>query len=53
MLKKVREYTSLGLLEAKQFVEALPKPVKENIDKEEAEAMKKALEEVGGKVELK
>ena len=53
VLKKVREYTSLGLLEAKQFVEALPKPVKENIDKEEAEAMKKALEEVGGKVELK
>ena len=53
VLKKVREYTSLGLLEAKQFVEALPKPVKENIDKEEAEAMKKALDEVGGKVELK
>ena len=53
VLKKVREFTQLGLLEAKQFVEALPKPVKENIDKEEAEAMKKALEEVGGKVELK
>ena len=41
------------LFTATYAVEGLPKPVKENIDKEEAEAMKKALEEVGGKVELK
>ena len=53
VLKKVREFTSLGLLEAKQFVEGLPKPVKENIDKEEAEKIKAALEEQGGTVEIK
>ena len=53
VLKKVREYTQLGLLEAKTFVEGLPKPVKQGIDKDEANTIKKALEEVGGKVELK
>ena len=53
VLKKVREFTSLGLLEAKQFVEGLPKPVKEGIDKEEAEKIKAALEAEGGTVEIK
>ena len=53
VLKKVREYTSLGLLEAKTFVEGLPKPIKQGIDKDEADKIKKALEEVGGKVEIK
>ena len=54
VLKKVREYfEGMGLLEAKNFVEALPKPVKEDIDKEEAEKVKKALEEAGAVVELK
>ena len=43
----------MGLMEAKNFVEALPKPVKEDIDKEEAEKVKKALEEAGAVVELK
>ena len=53
VLKKVREFIDMGLMEAKNFVEALPKPVKEDIDKEEAEKVKKALEEAGGTVELK
>lgn len=53
VLKKVREFTQLGLLEAKTFVEGLPKPIKQGIDKEEADKIKKALEEVGGKVEIK
>ncbi len=53
VLKKVREFNDMGLMEAKNFVEALPKPVKEDIDKEEAEKVKKALEEAGGTVELK
>jgi len=54
VLKKVREYfEGMGLLEAKNFIEDLPKTVKENIDKEEAETIKKALEEAGGTVELK
>ena len=53
VLKKVREFIDMGLLEAKNFVEAIPKPVKEDIDKEEAEKVKKALEEAGGVVELK
>ena len=53
VLKKVREFTQLGLLEAKTFVEGLPKPIKQGIDKEEADKIKKAQEEVGGKVELK
>jgi len=53
VLKKVREFIDMGLLEAKNFVEAVPKAVKEDIDKEEAEKVKKALEEAGGTVELK
>ena len=53
VLKKVREFTQLGLLEAKTFVEGLPKPIKQGIDKDEADKIKKALEEVGGKVEIK
>ena len=43
----------MGLLEAKNFIEDLPKVVKENIEKEEAEKVKKDLEEAGGIVELK
>ena len=54
VLKKVREYIEgMGLLEAKNFVEDLPKTVKEDIEKEEAEKVKKVLEEAGGTVELK
>ena len=53
VLKKVREYVEMGLLEAKNFVENLPKNVKEDIEKDEAEKVKKALEEAGGKVQLK
>lgn len=53
VLKKVREYIEMGLLEAKNFVESVPKPIKEDIDKEEAEKIKKALEEAGAVVELK
>ena len=54
VLKKVREYfDGMGLLEAKNFIEDLPKTVKDDIDKEEAENVKKALEEAGGIVELK
>ena len=54
VLKAVREYfDGMGLLEAKNFIEDLPKTVKDSIDKEEAETVKKALEEAGGTVELK
>ena len=54
VLKAVREYfDGMGLLEAKNFIEDLPKTVKDDIDKEEAENVKKALEEAGGIVELK
>ncbi len=53
VLKAVRELTGLGLKEAKDLVDAAPKPVKENISKEEAETIKKALEEQGAKVEIK
>ena len=54
VLKKVREYfEGMGLLEAKNFVESLPKVVKEDLEKEEAEKLKKVLEEAGGTVELK
>jgi len=53
VLKKIREYfEGMGLLEAKNFVENLPKPVKEDIEREEAEEVKKVLEEAGGTVEL-
>ena len=53
VIKVVRELTSLGLKEAKDHVEGAPKPVKTGVTKEEAEAMKKKLEESGGKVEVK
>jgi len=53
VIKVVRELTSLGLKEAKDLVEGVPKPVKTGVSKEEAETMKKKLEESGGKVEVK
>lgn len=53
VLKVVRGITGLGLKEAKDLVEAAPKPIKENIKKEEAEDIKKQLEEAGGKVTVK
>jgi len=53
VIKVVREVTSLGLKEAKDLVEAAPKPVKEAVPKEEAEAIRKKFEEVGAKVEIK
>ena len=53
VIKGVREVTSLGLTEAKAFVESAPKPIKTGIPKEEAEAIKAKLEEVGAKVEIK
>jgi large subunit ribosomal protein L7/L12 len=53
VIKVVREITGLGLKEAKDLVEGFPKPVKENISKEEAEKFKKQLEDGGAKVELK
>jgi large subunit ribosomal protein L7/L12 len=53
VIKVVREITGLGLKEAKDLVEGAPKPVKENIAKDEAETIKKKLEEGGAKVELK
>ena len=53
VIKEVRAITALGLKEAKDLVEAAPKPVKEGVSKEEAEKIKAALEKVGAKVELK
>ncbi len=53
VIKAVRELTSLGLKEAKDLVDGAPKAVKEGVPKEEAEAIKKKIEEVGGKVEIK
>jgi large subunit ribosomal protein L7/L12 len=53
VLKAVREATGLGLGEAKALVEAAPKAVKEGVSKEEAETLKKAIEEAGGKVSIK
>ena len=53
VIKVVREVTSLGLKEAKDLVESAPKPLKEGVSKEEAEAIKKKFEEVGAKVEVK
>jgi large subunit ribosomal protein L7/L12 len=53
VIKVVREITALGLKEAKDLVEAVPKPIKEGIPKDEAEAIKKKFEEVGAKVEVK
>jgi large subunit ribosomal protein L7/L12 len=52
VIKTVREVTSLGLKEAKDLVDSAPKPVKEGVSKEEAEAMKKKFEEVGAVIEL-
>lgn len=53
VIKVVRAATGLGLKEAKDLVEAAPKPVKTGVSKEEAEKMKKSLEEAGAKVEVK
>jgi len=53
VIKVVRELTSLGLKEAKDLVEAVPKPVKTGVAKEESETMRKKLEEVGAKVEIR
>ena len=53
VIKVVRELTGLGLKEAKDLVDAAPKAVKEGITKDEAEKIKAALEEQGGKVEIK
>ena len=53
VIKVVREVTSLGLKEAKDLVESAPKPLKEGVNKAEAEAIKKKFEEVGAKVEIK
>ncbi|MFM7841212.1 MAG: 50S ribosomal protein L7/L12 [Nitrospira sp.] len=53
IIKVVRELTNLGLKEAKDLVEGAPKPVKTGVAKEEADTMKKKLEESGAKVEIK
>jgi large subunit ribosomal protein L7/L12 len=53
VIKVVRELTSLGLKEAKDLVEGAPKPVKTGVAKEEADTMKKKLEDSGAKVEVK
>ena len=53
VIKVVRELTALGLKEAKDLVDASPKPVKEGVARDEAEKIKAALEEVGAKVEIK
>ena len=52
VLKVIRNLTSLGLKEAKEFTTSLPKTIKESVSKEEAEAAKKQLEESGGKVKI-
>lgn len=53
VIKVVRELTGLGLKEAKDLVDGAPKPVKENISKDDADAVKAKLEEAGAKVEIK
>lgn len=53
VIKAVREITGLGLKDAKDLVEAAPKPIKEGISKDEAENMRKALEAAGATVEIK
>jgi len=53
VIKAVREITSLGLKEAKELVDAAPKPVKEKVSKDDAEKIKKQLEEAGATVEVK
>ncbi len=53
VIKVVRELTGLGLKEAKDLVDGAPKPIKEGVSKADAENIKKKIEEVGGKVEIK
>lgn len=53
VIKEVRAITNLGLKEAKDLVESAPKPIKEGVSKEEAEELKKKLEEAGAKIEIK
>ena len=53
VIKTVREITGLGLKEAKDLVDGAPKPIKENVGKDEAEAVKKKLEDAGATTELK
>ena len=53
VIKAVRELTSLGLKEAKELVESAPKPIKEGVAKEDAEEVKKKIEEAGGTAEVK
>ena len=53
VIKVVRELTGLGLKEAKDLVDGAPKPVKDGVSKAEAETIKKKIEEVGGKIEIK
>ena len=53
VIKAIREVTSLGLKEAKDLVEGCPKPIKQQVSKEEAEELKKKFEEVGATVEIK
>ena len=53
VIKEVRAITALGLKEAKELVESAPKPVKEGVKKEEAEELKKKLEDAGASVEVK
>ena len=53
VIKEVRAITGLGLVEAKDLVESTPKPIKDGVSKEEAEKIKKQLEDAGAKVELK
>ena len=53
VIKAVRELTSLGLKEAKELVDNVPKPIKENVSKDECDAIVKRMEEAGAKVEVK
>jgi len=53
VIKAVREITGLGLKEAKDLVDGAPKPIKQAVSKDEAEKIKKAVEEAGGKVDIK
>ncbi|MEA2647229.1 MAG: large subunit ribosomal protein, partial [Chloroflexota bacterium] len=53
VIKTVRELTGLGLKEAKDLVDAAPKPVKEGVSKEEADSIAKKIQEAGGQVEVK
>ena len=53
VIKEVRAVTNLGLKEAKDLVEGAPKPIKEGVNKDEAESIKKKLEEAGAKVQIK